>query len=175
MTTSGSVWIWVSGGGRNGDWLDVSFEDSGGAGMARDPKGLESSRIRMERGLTLRWARMEWMRANGSLEANSCLGIHGWLVKKNERDERESLKERRGYTYGRGKSFAVWKSWSSLAVVVVVVGRWSGANKGKGSANDRFLFFQFPVTHSHRNLEFRASAKNVLASGRVYCTDKTKR
>ena len=32
-----------------------------------------------------------------------------------------------------------------------------------------------PVSHSHSNLEFRAFAKNVLASGRVYCTDKTKR
>ena len=86
MTTSGSVWIWVSGGGRNGDWLDVSFEDSGGAGMARGSKRLGSDRIRRERGLTLRWARMGWMLANGSLEANFCLGIHGWLVRKTERD-----------------------------------------------------------------------------------------
>jgi len=86
MTTSGSMWIWVSGGGRNGDWLDVSFEDSGGAGMARNSKGLESGRTRRERGLTLRWARMGWMLANGSLEANFCLGIHGWLVRKIERD-----------------------------------------------------------------------------------------
>jgi len=85
VTTGGSVWIWVSRGGRNGDWLDVSFEDSGGAGMAINSKLLEPSRTRRERGLTLRWARMGWMLANGSLEANSCLGNHGRLVGKIER------------------------------------------------------------------------------------------
>jgi hypothetical protein len=38
MASSGSVWIWVSRGGRDGDRLDVSFEDGGGAGVATGSK-----------------------------------------------------------------------------------------------------------------------------------------
>jgi len=34
---------------------------------------------------------------------------------------RESWKEKRRYTHGRGKLFVWWQGWSSLAVVVVVV------------------------------------------------------
>ena len=135
--------IWVSGGGRNGDWLDVSFEDSGGAGMAGGSKRLGSCRTRMARGLTLRWARMGWMRANGSLEANFCLGIHGWLAGKMKGDERES--EGKEKIYSRERELGCW-----LVELVIAGGGggggwgWSGANKGKGAASDRFLFFQLP-------------------------------
>jgi len=38
MTSGGSVWVWVSRGGRDGDRLYVSFEDGGGAGMATGSK-----------------------------------------------------------------------------------------------------------------------------------------
>ena len=38
MTTSGPVWIWVSRGRRDGDRLDVSFEDGRGAGVATNSK-----------------------------------------------------------------------------------------------------------------------------------------
>ena len=38
MSPSGSVWIWVNGGGRNGDRLNVSFKDCRGAGVTTDSK-----------------------------------------------------------------------------------------------------------------------------------------
>jgi len=46
MTSSGSVWIWVSRRRRDGDWLDVSLKDSGGAGVATSSKRSGFSRKR---------------------------------------------------------------------------------------------------------------------------------
>lgn len=44
VTTSGSVWIWVGRGGRDGDRLDVSFEDGGGTGVATIQNSQDSTR-----------------------------------------------------------------------------------------------------------------------------------
>jgi len=41
--------------------------------------------------------------------------------------------------------------------------------------NDRFLFFQLPAQSVSLQPRVPYARKNVLASGRVYCTDKTKR
>ena len=54
MTTSGPVWIWVSRGGRDGDRLDVSFEDGRGAGVATNSEQSGFDETGRERGLTLR-------------------------------------------------------------------------------------------------------------------------
>lgn len=66
MTSSGSVWVWVSRGGRDRDRLDVSLEDGGGAGMAKVQRDQSFGRNLEQRGLTLRLVRTGWTLVNGS-------------------------------------------------------------------------------------------------------------
>lgn len=118
MSSSSSVWIWVSQGGRDGDRLNVSFEDGRGRGMATDLK------------------RSEFLEGDGTKRTYTEVGEDGMdpgerlmrseflLGDPREADEevgmREGLEEKRRDTHGRGRSSVGWRSWSSLVVVVVV-------------------------------------------------------